>query len=60
MYSGEKERVAFVKEVNPTGLGVEEWMTDVETQMYTSIRKILYDSIADYPNQKRTDWVKKW
>jgi len=38
MFSVEKERVNFVKQVDPNNKSVEDWMGEVESMMMTSIR----------------------
>ena len=41
MFSAEKERVGFVKFVDPNKKNVEEWMNEVENMMKLSVRAAL-------------------
>jgi dynein heavy chain len=59
MFSAEKERVDFVKVLDPNGKNVEDWMNEVEEMMCLSVRHSLMNSITDYPQQKRTEWTKR-
>lgn len=38
MFSAEKEKVPFVKIVDPNKKNVEEWMNEVENMMRMSVR----------------------
>ena len=58
MFSGEREEVQFVNNVDPKDKGVEYWMGDVEKMMTTSVRNVLLNSIEDYLERPRTEWVK--
>lgn len=49
MFSAEKERVDFVKVLDPNGKNVEDWMNEVEEMMCLSVRHSLMNSISDYP-----------
>ena len=57
MFSAEREKVDFIKEVNPVGKSVEHWMSDLEEMMKLSVRHELKNSIESYLNSKRTEWV---
>jgi dynein heavy chain, axonemal len=59
MISGEKEKVNFVKKVDPRDRNVEYWMGDVEKMMTVSIRHVLEASILDYLEKPRTTWVRQ-
>jgi dynein heavy chain len=59
MVSGEKEIVNFVKLVDPKDKQVEFWMGDIEKTMCNSVRGVLWDSIKDYTERPRTQWVKQ-
>jgi len=48
MYSAEKEKVDFVKNIEPVGKSVEHWMTDLENMMKISVRHELDKSITTY------------
>jgi len=58
MFSAEKEKVNFVNKVNPIGLNVEEWMSEVESMMYKSVREVMIKAIQDYKVKDRKVWVK--
>ena len=65
MFSGENERVEFVKIIDPVNKNVEDWMGEVEDQMKISVRHKLKTSIFDYPKlgapnplKTRVEWVK--
>lgn len=64
MFSGEKERVDFVKVIDPMNKNVEDWMGEVEDQMKISVRSIVKAGIFDYPKlglpakKTRVQWVK--
>jgi len=57
MFSGEKEEIKFVSNVDPKEKGVEFWMGEVEQMMYDSIRNVLKISVEQYLTTPRTDWV---
>jgi len=57
MYSGEGEKVNFVKTIDPTKKNVEFWMGDLEEMMKVSVRDVLLNSIHDYLKTDRTKWV---
>lgn len=57
MFSAEKERVDFVKIVDPNKKNVEEWMNEVENMMRMSVRAALERSIEQYKNTQRSKWV---
>jgi dynein heavy chain len=58
MISAEKEKVDFVKKIDPKDRNVEYWMGDVEKMMTTSVRAVLLASIEDYLCKPRTQWVR--
>jgi dynein heavy chain len=58
MISSEKEQVTFIKKVDPKDKQVEYWMGDVEKMMCNSVRHVLQNSIEDYTERPRTEWVK--
>ena len=45
MFSGEGEKVNFVKKIDPKDRNVEYWMGDVERMMQLSVRNVLLNSI---------------
>jgi dynein heavy chain len=57
MYSGEGEKVNFVKKVDPRDRNVEFWMGDVEKMMIASVRHVLEFSVLDYKERPRNDWI---
>jgi dynein heavy chain len=57
MYSGEGEKVNFVKKIDPKDRNVEYWMGDVEKMMTMSVRNVLYNSVIDYKERPRNDWI---
>lgn len=57
MFSGEGEKVNFVKKIDPKDRNVEYWMGDVEKMMQLSVRNVLLKSIEDYIVKPRNDWV---
>ncbi|CUG85918.1 dynein heavy chain, putative [Bodo saltans] len=62
MESPEGEVVQFCKKVNPTDHNnmVELWLGAVEEVMAESIRDHLRRSREDYPNRKRTEFIRHW
>lgn len=57
MFSAEKEKISFVKPINPNNKNVEEWMGEVENMMKSSVRYELNHSFLKYPSVQRTTWV---
>ena len=57
MFSAEKEKVNFVKIVDPNKKNVEEWMNEVEDQMRKSVRYALVTSVDEYLKTPRRKWV---
>ncbi len=57
MFSGEGEKVNFVKKIDPKDRNVEYWMGDVEKMMQLSVRNVLLKSVEDYLVRPRNDWV---
>jgi len=57
MFSAEKERVKFVKLVDPNKKNVEDWMNEVENMMRLSVRDALHNSLLRYVEGPRRDWV---
>lgn len=39
---------------------VEKWMLEIETQMRKTLREQCRDSLKDYSQTPRPDWVAKW
>lgn len=59
MFSGEGERVPMSEPFYPTG-NVEEWLLKTEEMMKLSVKKVIMDGLADYPQKPRTQWVLDW
>ena len=57
MFSGEGEKINFVKKIDPKDRNVEYWMGDVEKMMQSSVRHVLLRSIEDYLLKSRNEWV---
>lgn len=57
MYSAENEKIYFVEIVDPIRKNVEDWMTEIEEMMKTSVRYELLKSINEYTVMDRTEWV---
>jgi len=57
MYSGEGEKIDFVKKIDPKDRNVEFWMGDVEKMMVASVRNVLELSVIDYKAKPRNDWI---
>ena len=58
MFSSEKEKIDFVSDVDPRDRGVEFWMGDVEDMMIKSVRYVLLNSIENYIQVPRNEWIK--
>jgi dynein heavy chain len=54
MMSAEKEKVKFVKGVDPNKKNVEDWMGELEEMMRLSVREAFLNAVKDYPSRKRT------
>lgn len=57
MFSGEGEKVNFVKKIDPRDRNVEFWMGDVEKMMAMSVRAVLEHSVIDYKERTRNEWI---
>lgn len=64
MISAEGEIVALSKKIDVNEGdkkgNVEKWMLEIETQMRKSLRELCRDSLKDYYQTKRDEWVSKW
>ena len=61
MLSAERERVDFVRRIDPRRKAVEVWLSEVESSMKESVAKWLAAAVADYSMcRSRSDWVRKW
>ena len=45
MFSAEKERVNFVKMLDPVNKNVEDWMSELEEMMKVSVRAALLKAV---------------
>ena len=59
MSSAEGEVVPFTEELYPEG-NVENWLLEVERVMMTSLKTIIRNSLEEYKEIPRTEWVLKW
>lgn len=59
MISPEGERVSLGKGTRARG-NVEEWLGKVEESMFGSLKKTLKQSLANFENCEREEWLKKW
>ncbi|XP_065895241.1 dynein axonemal heavy chain 1-like isoform X2 [Dysidea avara] len=59
MFSAEGEEVPFTESLYPKG-NVEDWLLTVENVMRSSLKQIIKDSLDDYVQIPRTEWVLKW
>jgi dynein heavy chain len=59
MISPEGERVSLGKGLRARG-NVEEWLGKVEEAMFSSLKKIMKQALADFENLPREEWLQKW
>ena len=60
MLSGEGEVVSFGEgKVQPTAM-VEQWLLEVETQMFASIARVCDEGAQAYKVKPRHEWVTEW
>ena len=59
MMSGENEKVKFVNKIDPRDKKVEDWMNEVESMMFRTVRDCVKNAIQDYNDIPRTEWVLK-
>lgn len=57
MFSAEGEKIKFTKVLDPNKKNVEDWMGEVEDMMKASVRAALLNSVNDYPQRPRHEWV---
>lgn len=57
MFSAEKERVGFVKPVDPVNKNVEDWMGELEDMMKASVRQAFFNAVENYAIPDRCQWV---
>ena len=57
MLSAEHESIKLDRPIDPKNKNVEDWMTELEEQMKSSVRSVLLKSIADYTEVPREEWV---
>lgn len=58
MNSAEREKIKFVKPLDPNNKKVEDWMGELEEMMKKSVREALLNSITSYPTPSRTQWCR--
>ena len=39
---------------------VEKWLSELETDMIQSVRKVISESLVSYTKSKRSEWVREW
>lgn len=59
MISPEGERVSLGRGLRARG-NVEEWLGKVEEAMFNSLKRILKQSLADFENSVREEWLTRW
>lgn len=59
MISPEGERVSLGRGLRARG-NVEEWLGKVEEAMFSNLKKIMKQSLSDYEQTEREEWLKKW
>ncbi len=59
MISPEGERVSLGRGLRARG-NVEEWLGKVEEAMFSNLKKIMKQSISDYENSVREEWLTRW
>eukprot|EP01015_Nassula_variabilis_P029094 TRINITY_DN618_c0_g1_i3.p1 TRINITY_DN618_c0_g1~~TRINITY_DN618_c0_g1_i3.p1 ORF type:complete len:202 (+),score=39.90 TRINITY_DN618_c0_g1_i3:384-989(+) len=59
MESDEGERYEFKEYQKTEGLAVEHWMTLVDKEMQSTLKKITKEAIFFYSKEERTSWVRK-
>ena len=59
MLSPEGERVSLGKGLRARG-NVEEWLGKVEEAMFANLKKTMKNSLADFENSVREDWLTRW
>ena len=59
MISPEGERVSLGKGLRARG-NVEEWLGKVEEAMFSNLKKILKQSLSDFENSVREEWLTRW
>lgn len=66
MHSNQAEYVPFDLTINPFDVktesirNIEEWLRDVETQMRDSLRSQITNSMADYSDATKKEWIFNW
>lgn len=62
MCSTEGENVPLTSVVDPSAAhgAVEVWLLQVEEAMRDTVQAVMEESLADYANSARIEWVQKW
>ncbi|CAF0752073.1 unnamed protein product [Brachionus calyciflorus] len=59
MLSPEGEKVSLGRGLRARG-NVEEWLGKVEEAMFSSLKRIMKQSLSDYENSVREEWLTRW
>ena len=54
------QKIPFLSKIDPKGKNVEIWMNEVESGMKAAFKKVLWDSIVEYSEIARPDWIQKY
>jgi dynein heavy chain, axonemal len=60
MISREKEKVELLDPIQTTGKNVENWMSELEEAMCNAVRARMFESVLDYVQTPRTEWMQIW
>lgn len=59
MFSSEGEKIQLSEPVDPNGANVEDWMTQLDNMMKQSVKQVLFNSVVEYMQIPRTEWIQK-
>ncbi len=54
------QKIPFLSKIDPKGKNVEIWMNEVESGMKAAFKKVLWDSIVEYLEIPRPEWIQKF
>ena len=54
------QKIPFLTKIDPKGKNVEIWMNEVESGMKAAFKSVLWDSIVDYTQIPRPEWIQKY
>ncbi|XP_046384032.1 dynein axonemal heavy chain 12-like [Ischnura elegans] len=62
MISAEGEEVPLktIIKVKDFGNRTDKWMLQLESEMRSTLKEVIKESVNDYPMKERTDWLKCW